>query len=74
MGGCILSKNVTPADQVKGERFAYDCCNPGITPGTKAMCKLAEDSPNHTLIDPDGNRYEFIWSDCRIGNEVWLVG
>ena len=69
--GCTATNAVTPAERVKNKTFWYDCCNPGITSGTKEMCELAKDSPNHTLKDEAGNRYKFIWSDCEVGKEPW---
>lgn len=69
--GCMGSIGVTPADRVKNERFRYDCCDPGLSSGTKEMCDMAKDARNHVLIDNDRNRYEFIWSDCEPGKEPW---
>lgn len=69
--GCVLTKSVNPADRVKNEVFKFDCCDPGISSGTKEMCDLARDSKNSTLVDGDGNRYKFYWSDCTKGAEPW---
>lgn len=69
--GCMGTRNVTPADRVKNERFRYDCCDPGLSAGTKELCNMGKDSPNHALVDQDGNRYEFTWSDCEVGKEPW---
>lgn len=69
--GCAMTRSVTPAENVKNDTFWYDCCNPGLASGTKEMCDLAKNSPNHTLKDEAGNKYKFIWSDCEIGKEPW---
>jgi hypothetical protein len=69
--GCMAKNGVTPADRVKNETFRYDCCDPALSSGTKEMCDMAKSSTNHTLIDNDKNRYEFVWSDCEVGKEPW---
>ena len=69
--GCAGAKNVTPADRVRNETFRFDCCDPGLNSGTKDMCDMAKENPSHALKDMEGNRYEFIWSDCGVGKEPW---
>ena len=71
ISGCHAHVGPTPADRVSGETFRYDCCNPGLDVGTKEMCKWAAEDEDHILWDDDGNKYEFIWSDCEIGKEPW---
>lgn len=69
--GCMAKNGATHANHVKNETFRFDCCDPGIHAGTKEMCDLGRDAKNHTLVDGDGNKYNFIWSDCKPGEEPW---
>lgn len=71
LSGCAAKIEPVPADRVQHETWHYDCCDPGLSSGTKDMCKYAQESATHTLIDNDGNQYKFIWSDCEIGQEPW---
>lgn len=68
---CASRSVLTPADRVANETFRFDCCDPGLGEGTKDMCRQAIKNPAHVLYDTDGNRYEFVWSDCEIGKERW---
>ncbi len=70
--GCAGLQSQTPADgDTRNQTWVYDCCNPGLESGTKEMCEMATVAKNHILIDNYGNKYKFIWSDCKIGNEPW---
>ncbi len=69
--GCAGLQVKTPADNIYNETFTYDCCDPGLSQGTKEMCDMAIKDKNHTLVDDYGNKYKFIWSDCKIGKEPW---
>lgn len=71
--GCqsVKTRIITPADRVAGETFRYDCCDPGINADTKWDCDRAIKNPDHVFVDTDGNRYEYVWSDCKIGEEPW---
>jgi len=72
LSGCVGFQGPTPADRnFTKQTWTYDCCNPGLSEGTKDMCKMAATARNHVLIDNYGNRYKFIWSDCKIGDEPW---
>lgn len=68
--GCAAIKP-SPSDRVKNEAFRFDCCDVGLNPGTKEMCQMALADEDHVLWDWDGNKYEFIWSDCEKGSEPW---
>lgn len=70
--GCAGLKTPTPADKdAKNQTWTYDCCNPGLSEGTKELCQIARKTKNHTLVDNYGNHYKFIWSDCEPGKEKW---
>lgn len=69
--GCASRGNVLPNDRARNSTFRMDCCDPGTNAGTKELCRWAKDAPSHTLVDKEGNRYEFIWSDCEVGSEPW---
>lgn len=71
IASCAGAKAVSLADRVKNETFRFDCCNPGLSETDKWFCKEAARVPNHTFWDEDGNKYEFIWSDCEVGKEPW---
>lgn len=72
--GCSIPKSKpkpNPADRVSGETFYTDCCNPGLNAGDKEMCDMAAEDEDHILWDDAGNKYVFVWSDCKIGEEPW---
>lgn len=70
--GCVPVRNVTPADQnATRQIWRLDCCDPALLPGSKDLCKMAAGDADHVLWDTDGNRYEFVWSDCGVGREKW---
>lgn len=69
--GCTARSVVTPADRVRNETFRYDCCDPGLGAADKEWCDLAIKNPDHAFVDTDGNKYEYVWSDCKIGEEPW---
>lgn len=73
MSGCAtMSKpKPNPADRVSGETFYTDCCNPGLGAADKELCSMAAEDEDHILWDDAGNKYVFIWSDCKIGEEPW---
>lgn len=66
LAACMRAKVVQQPSTVY-----VDCCDPGIDEGTKWMCDRAIKNPDHTLIGADGIRYEYVWSDCKIGEEPW---
>ena len=70
--GCVPSTSVVPADQnAANQTWRYDCCDPSLNAGIKDMCKAAAKDADHVLWDQDKNRYEFIWSECKVGKEPW---
>lgn len=72
VSGCATTRSVSPADtDARNQTWRFDCCNPGLDEGTKWMCDRAIKNPDHVLVDTDGNRYEFVWSECEIGKEPW---
>lgn len=72
MGGCAASRAVSPADRrAKNQTWYFDCCDPGLDAGTKELCDYAGKDEDHTRWDLDGNKYVYVWSDCKIGGEPW---
>lgn len=71
LGGCATTKVVTPADDVKGHTWYYECCDPGIDQTQKFYCQVASAARNHTLQDTDNNQYVYVWTGCEVGKEPW---
>ena len=65
--GCMARKNVV----VGNVKHYYDCCSPSLQADAKIGCRVAKNYPNNTIIDENGDRYIFIWSDCEVGKEPW---
>lgn len=71
LGACAPKVAVNPADRVSKQMFYYDCCNPSLHPDDKDMCRMAAKDEDRILWDTKGNKYTYIWSDCKIGGEPW---